>query len=162
MKEKPLLGDRIMVAIVNLNQAAEPIIRDHVGQSGSHATQRCTRGRKIGEQRMQRVEGMWGVGWGVDGWSVKKRWERDVVRDRELEWNTRIDLMSTSGDCHLDKLGQQFDPIYIKKTIPGIILKGLRYLINIFSIFVSLQIQGIILSFLFFDYECSSLSQLWR
>lgn len=64
-----------MVAIVNLNQAAEPIIRDHVGQSGSRATQRCTRGRKIGEQRIQRVEGMCGgVGvWGVDGWSVKKR-----------------------------------------------------------------------------------------
>lgn len=64
VKEKPLLGDRIMVAIVNLNQAAEPIIRDHVGQSGSRATQRCTRGRKIGEQRMQRVEGMCVVGWG--------------------------------------------------------------------------------------------------
>lgn len=54
------------VAIVNLNQAAEPIIRDHVGQSGSRATQRCTRGRKIGEQRMQRVEGMCG-GWGGVG-----------------------------------------------------------------------------------------------
>ncbi|GAA6089059.1 uncharacterized, partial [Tachysurus ichikawai] len=53
-----------MVAIVNLNQAAEPIIRDHVGQSGSRATQRCTRGRKIGEQRMQRVEGMCGRVWG--------------------------------------------------------------------------------------------------